>query len=192
MLNHVAYITRDTSATARFYTELLGMELVAAVMDDKIPSTGDPVPYFHSFFRMQDGSTIAFFEAPDLPPPAERTHPAYEIFQHIALEVESSEVVDQWQAWLVANGVEVVGPVDHGIIYSIYFYDPDGNRLELTTPLDPTWNDKAEGAHAALAEWEDVKAMAAASGDGMVAALKELTSRRSHRASVIPPVEDTE
>lgn len=64
MLNHVAYITRDTSATVDFYTNLLGMELVAAVMDDSIPSTGDPVPYFHSFFKMGDGSTIALFGGP--------------------------------------------------------------------------------------------------------------------------------
>ena len=43
MLSHVAYITHDTGATVRFYTELLGMELVNAVLDDSIPSTGDPV-----------------------------------------------------------------------------------------------------------------------------------------------------
>jgi catechol 2,3-dioxygenase-like lactoylglutathione lyase family enzyme len=192
MLNHVAYITQDTSATARFYTEVLGMDLVAAVMDDSIPSTGDPVPYFHSFFRMQDGSTIAFFEAPDVPPPAPKTHPAYDIFQHIALEVPSAEAVDQWHAWLVSNGVDVVGPVNHKIIYSIYFYDPNGIRLELTTPLDPTWNDHGDDAWASLAEWEEVKASAASSGSGMEAALKELTTRRSHRASSTPPMEDIE
>ena len=70
MLSHVAYITHDTEATVAFYTEVLGMELVNAVLDDAIPSTGDPVPYFHSFFRMGDGSTVAFFEAPELPPAA--------------------------------------------------------------------------------------------------------------------------
>ena len=68
MLSHVAYMTRDTAATTDFYSRILGMELVNAVLDDAIPSTGDPVPYFHSFFRMSDGSTIAFFEAPELPP----------------------------------------------------------------------------------------------------------------------------
>jgi catechol 2,3-dioxygenase-like lactoylglutathione lyase family enzyme len=181
MLNHVAYITHDTSATVAFYTELLGMKLVAAVMDDSIPSTGDPVPYFHSFFRMQDGSTIAFFEAPELPPPAGVTHPAYNIFQHIALEVQSKEVVDAWATWLKGNGVSLVGPVDHKIIYSIYFYDPNGIRLELTTPLDPTWNDQGERAHESLAEWEQVKATARATGQDMSTVLAELTRQRSHR-----------
>jgi catechol 2,3-dioxygenase-like lactoylglutathione lyase family enzyme len=183
MLNHVAYITHDTSATVAFYTHMLGMELVAAVMDDQIPSTGDPVPYFHSFFKMQDGSTIAFFEAPELPPPAAKTHAAYDIFQHIALEVESRETVDAWYTWLVSQGNSVVGPVDHKIIYSIYFYDPNGIRLELTTPLDPTWNDQGAGAHERLAEWERVKATARETGENMSVVLAELTRQRSHRRS---------
>jgi catechol 2,3-dioxygenase-like lactoylglutathione lyase family enzyme len=184
MLNHVAYITQNTSATVAFYTHMLGMELVAAVMDDRIPSTGDPVPYFHSFFRMQDGSNLAFFEAPELPAKAERTHPAYDIFEHIALEVESREMVDEWHAWLVSQGVDVVGPVNHGIIYSIYFYDPNGIRLELTTPLDPTWNDQGDAARASLREWEEVKATARATGQDMSVVLAELTRARSHRAAL--------
>ncbi len=180
-LNHVAYITHDTSATVKFYTEILGMELCAAVLDDAIPSTGDPVPYFHSFFRMGDGSTVAFFEAPELPPLAEVPHPAYNVFQHLALEAESRENVDAWHAWLVLNGVEVLGPVDHKIIYSIYFYDPSGIRLELTTPLDPTWNNQPDAARASLAEWEQVKATARATGQEMTVVLAELTRQRSHR-----------
>lgn len=181
MLSHVAYITQDTSATVAFYSELLGMEFVAAVMDDSIPSTGDPVPYFHSFFRMSDGSTIAFFEAPELPAAASVTHPAYEVFQHLALQVSSREIVDGWHEWLVGNGVEVLGPVDHKIIYSIYFHDPNGVRLELTAVLDPTWNDHGDGAHESLAEWEQVKATARDSGRDMVSVLADLTRQRSHR-----------
>src|SRR6202142_3732214 len=93
-LSHVAYITRDTAATADFFTRLLGMELVNAVLDDAIPSTGEPIPYFHSFFRMADGSTVAFFEAPELPPLAPPPHAAYDTFQHLALQVDSTEDVD--------------------------------------------------------------------------------------------------
>jgi catechol 2,3-dioxygenase-like lactoylglutathione lyase family enzyme len=181
MLNHVAYITHDTSATVDFYTRLLGMDFVAAVMDDSIPSTGDPVPYFHSFFRMSDGSTIAFFEAPELPPAAASTHPAYGVFQHIALQVASRDTVDAWYAWLVANSVDVIGPVDHKIIYSIYFHDPNGIRVELTAVLDPTWNDHGAGAADSLAEWEQVKSTARESGRDMVSVLAELTRQRSHR-----------
>jgi catechol 2,3-dioxygenase-like lactoylglutathione lyase family enzyme len=183
MLSHVAYITRDTAATTDFYTRILGMELVNAVLDDSIPSTGEPVPYFHSFFRMSDGSTIAFFEAPELPPLEPPPHPAYDTFQHLALQVESVDVVDRWHAWLGANGVEVLGPVDHKIIYSIYFHDPNGVRLEITTPTSDRWNDNGDAAWASLADWETVKARARESGDDMVTVLKELAAERSHQRS---------
>jgi catechol 2,3-dioxygenase-like lactoylglutathione lyase family enzyme len=183
MLSHVAYITHDTEATVAFYTELLGMELVNAVLDDSIPSTGDPVPYFHSFFRMGDGSTVAFFEAPELPPPPAPTHPAYDVFQHLAMQVDSPADVDRWRAWLVDQGVDVLGPVDHKIIYSIYFHDPNGLRLEITAVLDPGWNDRSEQAHASLAEWAQAKATALESGRDMVSVLADLTRLRSHRRS---------
>ena len=183
MLSHVAYITRDTAATADFYTRIMGMELVNAVLDDAIPSTGEPIPYFHSFFRMLDGSTMAFFEAPELPALEPPPHPAYNTFLHIALQVSSTDVVDEWQRWLVANDVEVLGPVDHKIIYSIYFHDPNGIRLEITTPLLPEWNDNAEAARASLADWETVKAEAHATGADMVDVLADLTRERSHRRS---------
>jgi catechol 2,3-dioxygenase-like lactoylglutathione lyase family enzyme len=189
MLSHVAYITHDTAATVRFYSELLGMDLVNAVLDDSIPSTGDPVPYFHSFFRMADGSTVAFFEAPELPPQAPAPHPAYDIFQHLALQVDSKEAVDQWYEWLVENDVDVLGPVDHKIIYSIYFHDPNGLRLEITTPLDPHWNDMGDAALASLEEWERVKAEARRSGRDMVTMLKELTQERSHQRASGPRID---
>lgn len=183
MLSHVAYMTQDTAATVAFYTDVLGMELVNAVLDDSIPSTGDPIPYFHSFFRMNDGSTVAFFEAPELPPPAAAPHPAYDVFQHLALQVDSPADVDRWHAWLVDRGVDVLGPVDHKIIYSIYFHDPNGLRLEITAVLDPTWNDRGEQAHASLAEWNQAKVSAAESGRDMVSVLADLTRLRSHRRS---------
>ena len=183
MLSHVAYITRDTVATTDFYSRILGMELVNAVLDDAIPSTGEPVPYFHSFFRMADGSTVAFFEAPELPPLEPPPHPAYLTFQHLAMQVDTPEEVDRWHQWLQGNGVEVLGPVDHKIIYSIYFHDPNGIRLEITSPTSPQWNGNAEAARASLADWDAVKSEARASGRDMVTVLADLTHQRSHRRS---------
>jgi len=181
MLSHAAFISADTGATVDFYAGILGMELVAAVLDDAIPSTGEPIPYFHSFFRMGDGSTIAFFEAPELPPPSPDSHPAYATFRHFAMEVDSIAVVDEWAEWLRSKDIEVIGPVNHGIIYSVYFRDPDGNRLEITTPIDPTWNNRPEAARASLEEWKAVKANAKATGRDMATVLAELTRQRSHR-----------
>ncbi|HEX3705873.1 MAG TPA: VOC family protein [Mycobacteriales bacterium] len=193
MLSHAAFVTHDTAATADFFTRVLGMELVNAVLDDKIPSTGEPVPYFHSFFKMRDGSTIAFFEAPELPERPAPPHPAYDTFEHLAMQVDSREEVDAWSQWLTANGIDVVGPVDHQIIYSVYFHEPGGLRLEITTPLLPVWNDNAAAAAESLREWEEMKKAAANDGVPLTQAVTELATRRSHRRTMDdPPVESVE
>ena len=178
MLSHAAFISRDTAATVEFFTKVLGMEFVAAVLNDQIPSTGEVVPYFHSFFRMADGSTIAYFEAPDLPPIPDPPHPAYDTFRHFAMQVSTVGEVDAWHARLVAHDVEVLGPVDHGIMYSIYFHDPDGNRLEIATPTDDRWNDDAPEARTALAEWNEMKAKAKNTGTSLSSELAALSRRR--------------
>ena len=183
MLSHAAYVTHDTAATAAFFTEVLGMELCAAVLDDAIPSTGEPVPYFHSFFKMKDGSTVAFFEAPMLPPLEEPTHPAYNTFNHLALQVDSKEAVDEWAAWIRSKDVDVIGPVDHQIIYSIYFHDPSGLRLEITTPTDVAWNTNPTGAASSLADWVALKERAATNGEDLVTVVNEYCHERSHRRS---------
>jgi catechol 2,3-dioxygenase-like lactoylglutathione lyase family enzyme len=157
MLNHVAWVTHDVEATAEFYTHVLGMDLASSVYDDSVPSTGDPFPYLHIFFRMADRSTIAFFEAPGLPPRPPITHPAYAIFDHIALQARSHVEVDRWHAWLSESGIDVIGPTDHkGLIYSIYFHDPNGIRMEIAAPLDPEWNRHGDQSKADLKMWCDV------------------------------------
>ena len=75
----------------------------------------------------------------------------------------------------------MLGPVDHKIIYSIYFHDPNGVRLEITTPTSPAWNDNGPAARASLDEWEAVKARAAAEGRDLAAVLHDLAAERSHR-----------
>lgn len=172
MLNHVAWVTHDVEATAEFYTRVLGMKIASTVFDDSIPSTGDSFPYFHIFFRMQDGSTIAFFEAPGLPPRAKEEHPAYAIFDHIALQARDQEEVDRWHRWLLRNDIATIGPIDHnGLIYSIYFRDPNGIRLEITTPLDAEWNQHTVRGVAHLKQWCEVKRLAQQEGRDVEAAL---------------------
>ena len=175
MLHHVAWVTHDVAATADFYTRIMGMELASTIYDDHIPSTGEPFPYFHIFFRMADGSTIAFFEVPGLPERAAQAHPAYEVFEHIALQAADRVAVARWQEWLESNGVEVLGPVDHkGLILSIYFRDPNGIRLEITTPLDPEWNRHTEQGYADLEMWVAAKERAAREGRDIPRALIQL------------------
>ncbi|WP_217705683.1 VOC family protein [Peristeroidobacter soli] len=182
MLNHAAWVTHDVEATAEFYTRVMGMELASTVYDDRVPSTGDPFPYFHIFFRMADGSTIAFFEAPGLPQRPAVTHPAYDIFDHFAMQAKDRAEVDRWHAWLVSNDVEVVGPTDHkGLIYSIYFYDPNGIRLEITTPLDKDWNFHTAQGQADLKAWCDTKKAAQRGGLDVTAELVAFIRKQRQR-----------
>ncbi len=164
-LHHTAYVTHDVEGTVKFYTEVLGMPLVSAVVDDAVPSTGDPWPYVHLFFEMGDGSTIAFFESVGLPKPSPVSHPAYNIFNHIALNVGSRAEVDRWIERFQALGVDYIGPTDHGIIYSVYFHDPNGIRLELTADIDLNWRDHTAEATSDIESWSKAKRRAIEMGD---------------------------
>lgn len=177
-LHHCGYVTHDAAATVDFYSRILGMEFVATVMDDRVPSTGEAFPYLHLFFKLGDGSTLAFFESPSLPPPARSSHPAYDVFNHMALGAATRADIDAWHRRLTGHGVEVVGPVDHGIIYSIYFHDPNGIRLELTTTTDPGWIDHGRDAARDLSDWVAAKARAQAAGTDPAQALLEFIRGR--------------
>ena len=182
MLNHLAYVTHDVAATADFYTRILGMELASTIFDDHVPSTGQEFPYFHIFFRMGDGSTIAFFECTDLPPAAPSTHPAYDTFNHVALQVANPVEIRRWCDWLRSNAVEVIGPIDHkGMLASIYFHDPNGIRLELTTPLDPEWNRHAAQGQADLKLWVETKERARREGRDPSKALLDMIRESKKR-----------
>jgi len=182
MLNHAAYITHDAEATTKFFTEIMGMEFASTILDDKVPSTGDEFPYFHIFFKMGDGSTIAFFEAPGLPPQSKSSHRAYDVFNHIALDAGSPEAVHEWYEWLTSNGIDVIGPVDHkGIILSIYFHDPNGIRMEMTSAVDPEWNAHTEQAYKDLEGWVRTKKEAAAAGKDVNQALLDFIHETRQR-----------
>ena len=130
-LHHVAYRCNDAKQTADFYIDILGLKYYAAVSEDTVPSTGEKCPYMHIFFAMADGSCVAFFEVPESPPAIKDTNTP-EWVQHLALVVEDEEELLEKKAKLEAAGVDVIGPTDHGFCQSIYFFDPNGHRLELT------------------------------------------------------------
>jgi catechol 2,3-dioxygenase-like lactoylglutathione lyase family enzyme len=155
-LHHVAYVTQDAVATVDFYTRVLRMPLITTVINTEVAVTNDPYPYLHLFFRLWDGSCIAFFESPGLPPPPPASSPAYGIFNHLALNVGSREQVDRWAAHLDALGIDYVTK-EHGIIYSLYLHDPSGHRIELTCSLSDDWQSLGEAATEDMRQWDAVK-----------------------------------
>ncbi len=129
-IHHVAYRCKDALETARWYEKHLGMKLVVSIAEDAVPSTGEADPYMHIFLDAGMGNVLAFFELPTRPPMGRDPNtPAWT--QHLALQVESVDVLMATKARLEAEGIEVVGPTDHALFLSIYFFDPNGHRLEL-------------------------------------------------------------
>ncbi|ARM04483.1 glyoxalase [Burkholderia pseudomallei] len=167
-LHHFAWRCRDAEETRQFYEDVLGLPLVHVIKKDHVPSTGEYCPYVHIFFRMFDGSHVAFFDLGDGQSAAPSANtPAW--VNHIALRVESRTKLDEMKARLIDQGVDVLGVTDHdGYLESIYFFDPNGFRLELTTEVAPpdVVNGFALHAHEQLAQWtaESVKYRTASKG----------------------------
>ena len=154
-LHHNAYRCRDSGETRAFYEDFLELPL-AGCLDIRETKTGRVTAMLHTFYRLGDGSYLAFFEAPDMPFEFKAQH---DFDLHIALEVEPAEL-ERMLAKGKARGMETRGPSDHGFVRSIYFRDPNGYVIELTakTPehdrmMDPAAND----ARALLDRWQAVK-----------------------------------
>ncbi len=133
-LHHYAYRARDAEETRHFYEDILGLPLYHIIEADHVPSTGEYCPYTHFFFRLQDGSFIAFFDLGDdeasLPSP---NTPLW--VNHVSFRVNTVAELEAMKTRLEAEHVEVLGVTDHHIFKSIYFFDPNGVRLELTAQL---------------------------------------------------------
>jgi glyoxylase I family protein len=129
-IHHVAYRCKDATQTVAFYREILGMEFKIAFAEDRVPSTGALDPYMHIFLDAGSGNVLAFFELPEHPEMGRDTNTP-EWVQHIAFRVESVAALLTAKEKAEARGVSVLGPTDHGIFQSIYFFDPNGHRVEL-------------------------------------------------------------
>jgi len=157
-LNHVAWRCIDAEQTREFYEDLLGLPLVHVVRSERVPSTGEYSPYCHLFFEMRDGSCIAFFDIRD-GRGATLSADMPKWVHHFAFEVATIDEVRAMKEKLQKAGIEVLGLTDHHFIQSIYFFDPNGLRLEVTTPTasDEYMKDVKQKAHAVLAEWTATK-----------------------------------
>lgn len=155
-LHHSAYRCRDSEETRRFYEDFLGMRLAGSLEIGETKS-GRKTAVLHTFYELDDGSYLAFFEEPETPFDFQ---PQRDFDLHIALEVDES-VLEPMLDKGRAAGIETRGVSDHGFIHSIYFRDPNGYVIELTAKrqdhdreMDPAVNN----ARGALDEWQARKA----------------------------------
>jgi len=131
-IHHVAYRCKDAKETVDFYKDVLNMDFLVAISEDRVPSTKEPDPYMHVFLDAGNGNILAFFEIPNSPPMGKDPNTP-DWVQHIAFQVADEDALMQAKAEIEAKGIDVVGPTNHEIIKSIYFFDPNGHRVELTT-----------------------------------------------------------
>jgi len=154
-LHHNAYRCRDSEETRAFYEDFLGLPLVNT-LDLSATKTGRPTHTLHTFYRLEDGSHLAFFETDDFPFEFKKQHD-YDL--HIALEV-ATESLPPMIARARERGMECRGPSDHGMIESIYLRDPNGYVIELCARRpghDAAMNPAINGARATLQRWTAAK-----------------------------------
>lgn len=147
-LHHAAYRCQNSSETRAFYEDFLELKFAHALKIEKT-ATGRGADVLHTFFQMGDGSFIAFFEEPGEPFDFKNQR---DFDLHLALEVDR-DTLERMFAKGKEWGIETRGVSDHGFIDSIYFRDPNGYVIELTTPKGPEIQKNKAQAHKILDEW---------------------------------------
>ncbi|HEX4340746.1 MAG TPA: VOC family protein [Polyangiaceae bacterium] len=155
-LHHNAYRCRDSEETRKFYEDFLGLPL-ATTLELTSTKSARACHHLHTFYELDDGSYLAFFDAPDMPFEFAQRH---DFDLHIALEVTYEHMLAM-KAKGEALGLDVRGVSDHDFIHSIYFRDPNGYVIELTSRMphheEATDNTK-NAARAKLDRWQRTKA----------------------------------
>jgi catechol 2,3-dioxygenase-like lactoylglutathione lyase family enzyme len=155
-LHHNTYRCRDSEETRKFYEDFLGLPLVNAFRIDTTQTGRKTAGVLHSFYRMDDGSCLAFFEAPGVPFDFKEQH---DFDLHIALEVAHADLLRMFEKGKAA-GMQVRGISDHGFIDSIYFRDPNGYVIELTAKRgdhEQAMDPKKTQSRKVLDEWQRQK-----------------------------------
>jgi catechol 2,3-dioxygenase-like lactoylglutathione lyase family enzyme len=122
-------------ATVRFWHGVLGARLVTTIGTDT---------FRHYFFEFGPQQTVAFFEYRDVElerfaKPAGVPDPRAIQFDHLSFNLADEHALEELASRLKAHGCEVTDVVDHDVIHSIYFTDPNGIALEASWwVLDPT------------------------------------------------------
>lgn len=161
-LHHLAITTANMKEQIEFFTDKLGMELVALYWMHGVENT------WHGFLRLNDESCVAFVCNPDIgdiPVRLGETHAgnpgansARGTMQHVALRVKNHAELLAMRDRLRSKGVPVIGPMDHGFCVSIYFAGPENLALELSysqAPIDArAWIDPEVQALAGISDEE--------------------------------------
>jgi len=140
-VHHLAICTQDIKAQIAFFSDVLGMELVALYWMHGVEGA------WHGFLRLGDSSYVAFVQTAEVAKIERRlgvTHAgsaagpvAGGAMQHVALNVDTLDELLALRDRIRSRGVNVFGPLDHGMCHSIYFAGPEDLSLEIATSERP-------------------------------------------------------
>lgn len=136
-VHHIAFCTADIKSQIEFFSDVLGMELVALFWMHGVEGA------WHGFLKANDRCYISFAQleaVKEIPIEYGKTHAgsgalpsAPGTMQHLALRVDTEEELLNLRDRIRSRGMNVMGPIDHGMCRSIYFAGPEGLSLEIAT-----------------------------------------------------------
>lgn len=129
-IHHLAMATGDMNKTIRFWRDLLGMKMIAGLGKHG---------YKLYFFEIASRHYLVFFEWPEVGPVPEKDH-GYPVsgpmvFDHVSFGVDDDDSLWAIRDRLDAAGFWVSDMIDHGIIHSIYSFDPNGIPIEFSADV---------------------------------------------------------
>lgn len=142
-VSHLALVVDDPEPAHKFCTEVLGLRYSTCFLAEYRPSTKEYEPYIHTFYTLDDGTSIAYFVMlPGSPQPTPDliSHPA----RHFAFHSDDAADLPKWAAYLRQRGVEVEEDYNEARP-ALRFCEPSGLRFEIHAPkAKPTPDGEAE------------------------------------------------
>ena len=173
-IHHVAFMTGDIKKHIAFFADVIGCPLVALFDMHGVPGG------LHAFLKLNDHSYFSIVQLPNVDQIAielGKTHAgngalpsAPGTLQHLAFRVATDADLITMRDRIRSHGVNIIGPIDHGMCRSIYFAGPDQMTLEVATSeqaIDPNrWIDPVVLAKAGISTDEAARFRAPAAYEG--------------------------
>ena len=183
-INHLALVTTDMDATVRFWHGVLGARLVTTIGTEA---------FRHYFFEFGPEQTVAFFEYRDadvepFSKPAGVPDPRAVQFDHLSFNLADELALEELAARLKEHGCEVTDVVDHDVMHSIYFTDPNGIALEASWwVVDPTGREADYGDRRIFGDPDPVPAVQELRDTGALASTPTTTLAGDDGGASIDP-----
>ena len=132
-VHHTAFPTWKPKETVEFYRDTLGLPVLHAITAKGWGRDEHP-DFLHFFFDAGNGAAIAFFYYIGTEPLEEPAGPRgyLGMARHTSWRVETEAELKEWRERLVAKGVTISEEIQHEVIKSLYFRDPNGYPLEIS------------------------------------------------------------